>query len=140
MIIKKEGLNSGTFADEIGVQRSSISHILNGRNNPSLDFVTKTLKRFPGINPEWLIMGEGAMYRETAKAEIPEEKSNNSHDLFSSIENESLERNNEPDDFYVDEEIENEEVIKKPGSKYVSQILVFYSDSTYEAFKPEKPG
>jgi transcriptional regulator with XRE-family HTH domain len=62
-IILKEGLTSGSFADLIGVQRSSMSHILNGRNNPSLDFVIKTLQAFPKLNPEWLLTGVGVMYR-----------------------------------------------------------------------------
>lgn len=62
-IILKEGLTSGSFADTIGVQRSSMSHILNGRNNPSLDFIIKTLQNFPKINPEWMLSGVGEMYR-----------------------------------------------------------------------------
>ena len=58
----KEQLSSAKFADVIGVQRSSVSHILSGRNKPSFDFLQKTLKAFPMINADWLILGEGNMY------------------------------------------------------------------------------
>ena len=65
LVLKTQNLTSSQFADEIGVQRSSISHILSGRNNPSLEFVTKILKRFPDINSEWILFGKGSMYRES---------------------------------------------------------------------------
>lgn len=57
-----EQLSSSKFADVIGVQRSSISHILSGRNKPSFDFLQKTLKSFPHLSAEWLILGKGRMY------------------------------------------------------------------------------
>lgn len=65
LVLKTQNLTSSQFADEIGVQRSSISHILSGRNNPSLEFVTKILKRFPDINSEWILFGKGSMYRQS---------------------------------------------------------------------------
>ena len=52
-------LSSASFADQIGVQRSSISHILSGRNKPSLDFGLKTLKAFPTLSSDWLLHGQG---------------------------------------------------------------------------------
>ncbi len=62
-ILSKENLPSSKFADIIGVNRSSISHLLSGRNNPSLDVLQKVLVKFPHINPDWLLLGEGEMYR-----------------------------------------------------------------------------
>ena len=47
-ILKLKGMSPSQFADEIGVQRSAISHLVSGRNNPSLDFIQRVLKRFPG--------------------------------------------------------------------------------------------
>jgi transcriptional regulator with XRE-family HTH domain len=61
--LKAENISSSKFADEIGVQRSSISHIIAGRNNPSLELIQKMLNRFDKINPDWLILGKGEMYR-----------------------------------------------------------------------------
>jgi len=61
-LLDTEQLSSSKFADVIGVQRSSVSHILSGRNKPSFDFLQKTLKAFPYLNADWLILGEGKMY------------------------------------------------------------------------------
>jgi len=62
-LLKEENLTASQFADLIDVQRSSMSHILSGRNNPSLDFVHKTLKAFPSVNTDWLMSGVGEMYK-----------------------------------------------------------------------------
>ncbi|MGW9686178.1 helix-turn-helix transcriptional regulator [Flagellimonas sp. 2504JD1-5] len=58
-IINHYGLTVSTFADKIGVQRSSISHLLNGRNRPSLDFVLKVVQTYPEVNLYWLLNGKG---------------------------------------------------------------------------------
>jgi transcriptional regulator with XRE-family HTH domain len=63
-ILENEGLTAAKFADRIGVQRSSISHIISGRNKPSFDFIAKTIESFPEINAEWLINGKGNIYKE----------------------------------------------------------------------------
>lgn len=60
-IMEREGLSPSSFADTIGVQRPSVSHILSGRNKPSLDMIQKTLQKFTNINPYWLLNGEGEM-------------------------------------------------------------------------------
>ncbi|MGB8492018.1 MAG: helix-turn-helix transcriptional regulator [Bacteroidales bacterium] len=62
--LKKENKTSSHLAEEIGVQPSSISHILSGRNNPSLDFVIKMLEKYPFLSTDWLIFGKGQMYKE----------------------------------------------------------------------------
>lgn len=58
-LISSKNLNAAQFADQIGVQRSSISHVLSGRNKPSLEFIQKILKKFPDVNSDWLISGKG---------------------------------------------------------------------------------
>ena len=140
-IIESENLSHASFADEIGVQRSSISHILNKRNNPSLDFVIKTLQRFTLINPEWLILGTGEMYKNNEDnndigATIVE--SGLPQDLFSSLShNEDKIEEREIFDLPMEEPV-NEGVIRQKTDRYVSQILIFYSDSTYGVFKAGK--
>lgn len=62
-LIKTENLTSVKFAEIMGVQPSNISHILSGRNNPSYDFIVKLLERFPDINPEWILLGKGDVYK-----------------------------------------------------------------------------
>ena len=62
-LMEEESLTPSTYADRIGVQRSSMSHILSGRNKPSLEMVQKTLAAFPHVNPEWLVTGNGDMFQ-----------------------------------------------------------------------------
>jgi transcriptional regulator with XRE-family HTH domain len=61
LLIKSKNFTAAQFADEIGVQKSGVSHILSGRNNPSLDFIQKILTRFPDISTDWLLFGKGPM-------------------------------------------------------------------------------
>ena len=57
-IMEDNALSSSQMANRIGVQRSAISHILSGRNKPSLDFILKVLDSFPDISSEWLLRGQ----------------------------------------------------------------------------------
>ena len=57
-IMENHSLSSSQMADKIGVQRSAISHIISGRNNPSLDFILKVLSSFSDVSSEWLLKGE----------------------------------------------------------------------------------
>jgi len=57
-IISTHGLTNSSFADKIGVPRSSISHVLSGRNNPSLDLIIKILQSFDGISANYLLSGD----------------------------------------------------------------------------------
>ena len=59
--LESEHISPAEFADKIGVQRSSMSHILNGRNQPSAAFIQKMLHAFPFVNSRWLLIGEGKM-------------------------------------------------------------------------------
>lgn len=67
-LMRHLGLTATRFASEIGVQRSSISHILSGRNQPSYEFILKTIERYPEIDVEWLITGKGQMLRTKLKS------------------------------------------------------------------------
>lgn len=66
-IIDSDKLTASKFAEMIGVQKSSVSHIISGRNKPSLDFVQKVLSAFPAINSDWLLFGAGNMYKADSK-------------------------------------------------------------------------
>tara|TARA_R110002167_G_scaffold54785_25_gene156110 strand:+ start:261 stop:632 length:372 start_codon:yes stop_codon:yes gene_type:complete len=59
-LLRYYGLSASGFADKIEVQRSSISHLLSGRNKPSLDLVLKVVKTFPEVNLYWLLNGKGS--------------------------------------------------------------------------------
>ena len=133
-IIFQEGLTSGSFADQIGVQRSSMSHIINGRNNPSLDFMVKTLQAFPAINPEWLLTGSGPMYRDG----IPEKPVSGIREpsIFDPVprpvEKPILPVTPKSSDIQIDK--------PRNQDKFVDKVLIFYSDQTYDEFsRTQKP-
>ena len=76
-IIALEGLTASAFADKIGIQRSNVSHILNGRNgqpsNPSFEVLQKILATFPQYNTDWLVMGRGEIRRKPVQMSIFDE-------------------------------------------------------------------
>lgn len=57
-IMKSGNHSASEFADRIGVKRSNLSHVLSGRNKPSLDFLVKVISSYPKVNASWLITGE----------------------------------------------------------------------------------
>lgn len=61
LLLKAKNVTARQFAEEIGIQPSGMSHILSGRNNPSLDFVMKVVRRWPEVNINWLMFGNGEM-------------------------------------------------------------------------------
>lgn len=130
--LNKEGISPAIFADEIGVQRSSVSHILSGRNNPSYDFIFKILDRFKNLNAEWLITGVGEMYKKQEKNIIivpenkPKEQPSVQPDLFTEMDTAK------PKDNPVYEKMN---VVKTPD-KLVEKIIVFYSDKSFTEFLP----
>ena len=84
-VLRYYSISPSQFADEIGVQRSSISHIISERNKPSLDLVQKMLGRFKELNPDWLIHGKGEMLRNS-----------NTQSLFSSLPETNLKLETNP--------------------------------------------
>lgn len=64
-------LSASTFADKVGVQRSSISHILSGRNKPSLDFILKVTSEFKDVDIHWLLNGKGVFPKDTSNNSTP---------------------------------------------------------------------
>ena len=69
-IIDKQGISLNAFAQEIGVNRSTVSHILTGRNKPSVEVLQKILKRFPELSSDWLLLGNGGMYAKKESSEV----------------------------------------------------------------------
>lgn len=121
MIMRMNNLNASQFADKIGVQRSSISHIISGRNKPSLDFLQKTLDKFPRVNADWLITGK-------VKQEQLVTNVTNSNQLK---EEPLAEYKKTP----LPEQTEKEEVQIKGNAPQVEKIVWFYSDGSYRIFE-----
>ncbi|MFA9189442.1 helix-turn-helix domain-containing protein [Flavobacterium magnesitis] len=135
IILDYYGVNASAFADKIGVQRSSLSHLLSGRNKPSLDFILKILDVYPEIDLYWILNGKGSFPKTNSKPTelestthfsptpaAPTPKNTTNEDLFS--ENISTPTTNrvENQDIYFDDTIE--------------KIVFFYKDGTFKSFNP----
>lgn len=131
-IIQKEGMTAGQFAEKVGISSSALSHILSGRNNPSLDFVMKIHKACDYISLNWLLYGEGEMETDVEEGENAINPSQSAIPPENRTENES----NSPS--YIPKEIVREEIkyIEKPSRK-ITEIRIFFDNGTYEIFKPE---
>ncbi len=148
-LLQSEGINPTRFAERIGVQRSSISHILSGRNKPSYDFIIKILESFPSVNPDWLLRGKGLMY----KNDIPQQPSlfdavkpveNKVLDLVEKQEGEQKhpieqEQDKISEPVKVSEPIQNQtDKIKltRLDNKTIEKVVIFYSDKTFSDYHP----
>ncbi len=63
LFMETQGFKLSEFADYLGIPRSRMTHIKNGRNKPNLEFIVKLLNKFPNLNPEWLLLGKGSMFK-----------------------------------------------------------------------------
>lgn len=61
-IVKQEGLTNQKFAAEIGISPAAVTHILSGRNNPSIEIISKIASRYPNYSLRWLILGEQPIF------------------------------------------------------------------------------
>ncbi|MCD4737311.1 MAG: helix-turn-helix domain-containing protein [Bacteroidales bacterium] len=112
-ILDHNQLSSSGFAEKIGLQRSNVSHVLSGRNKPSLDFILKILNAFPEINPGWLLTGNGTMKRDTPET------------------NDGIERN-----IPYPETMNPSVRDQKIDDKKIERILIFYTDKTFDQYRP----
>ena len=120
-VIRSMNLSARQFAEQINVQPGTISNIMAGRNNPSLEVMRKTLKRYSTLSPEWLILGVGEMWR-TVPGQEPQ--------LFDGIAPEGLRRT-------VIGSKDEQPMIVAP-QRQISRIVVYYSDNTFEEFFTRK--
>ncbi|MDT8400926.1 MAG: helix-turn-helix transcriptional regulator [Bacteroidales bacterium] len=140
LFIGRENKTSSQFAEEIGIQPSAVSHVLSGRNNPSLDFVVKMLTAYPELNTDWLLFGKGEMYRtETGPTLFESEKDDNSGIDDSGLKDMSLFNNitgqKDPAEIVDNTEID---AIKDTGDTFSERIIIFYPDGTYNEYKSRK--
>jgi transcriptional regulator with XRE-family HTH domain len=147
-ILDYYGLNASSFADKIGVQRSSMSHLLSGRNKPSLDFVMKIAEIFPEVDLYWLLNNKGTFPKSleiiqenendtSAANDLPKSSSAPSQELhlplntiFSSdaTSNKIIKKTDEKSEITLNEQI--------PGSKEVDKIVLLYTDGTFKIYTP----
>lgn len=162
-VIEYSELTPAEFAEEIGVQRSSISHIISGRNKPSLDFITKIKTAFPDFEWDWLITGEGEMLISKKepepiveeKPEVVEKKKPSLPDLFSLINDENFGITESEDkvekpksrDSNISSQVAEKNILsdsqpleksvlkQDSNKKNVKRIVFFYEDGTFETYE-----
>jgi transcriptional regulator with XRE-family HTH domain len=131
-----KGLTSSQFADTVEVPRAVISHILSGRNNPSLEVVTKIVSAFPDININWVLLGEGEMLTKlVSKIEPKQTPGKVEASAPTQVEEETV-------SVKQTEKVQNNEKPQtdkdKPAKqeKEIEQIVIFYTDKSFIAYKP----
>jgi len=127
IILDYYDISAAVFADAIQVGRSSISHILSGRNKPSLDFVLKIVQTYPEVELYWLLNGKGNFPKSEPEKAPSLNKSETSAPLIR------------------DEKAKTEQLTDSPAkpenltetsfsSKKIKRVVLFYEDGTFEAF------
>jgi len=140
IILDYYNLSASAFADKINVQRSSLSHLLSGRNKPSLDFIIKVIEVFPEVDLYWILNGKGSFPKtenivtkvsemENKSSSIPNTETNPELDLFSSEEKvvfPTLSDRNAIESFKSENNSDEE----------IERIVVFFKNGTFKNYKP----
>lgn len=148
-LIKNERLTAAKLAEMLEIQPAVISHLSSGRNKPSFNVIQKILRRFPQINPDWLLLDDERMYRDGYEPAAAKEAA--AIDLFSPAYNES-DSSHKPDE----ERAENydntpetltsreshisapmdqrSEISNSRTTAKIERVIVFYSDGTFQDF------
>ncbi|WP_418423716.1 helix-turn-helix domain-containing protein [Alistipes sp.] len=147
-LMKHEGLKPSQLAEMLGINPAGISHILKDRNKPSFDLLQKILRRFPQLNPDWLLLDSTQMYRDeyadvskpsapTVARQLPIDDG-----LFGSPEIEAAApkaARQKPEDF--ESSAQSSAVAQFPVSRTganIQRVVLFYDDQTFESFSPTK--
>lgn len=154
-VMRHYNLQAKDLADLCGVQRTAITHILNGRNRPSVGFLSQLSDAYPELNTRWLLHGRGNIFTNvtghnpeiipavnpvpTTKAadekssadrapnETPPENSGNSH--VTSVTKDLFDPH---DTSKVDAPVS----VRNSG-KPIREIIIFYEDGTFKAYRPD---
>ena len=133
-IIRAKNLTATQFAEMMQIQPSNVSHLLSGRNKPSLDFLIKLKDVFPEYSFDWIILGKKPITiserQPIAKAEVDfteiKQTVDNDYEkgLFDFVGenylNNVLEEKSDP--------------IQSNSKKQVKQLIYVYEDHTFEIY------
>ena len=141
ILMKSEGLTSSRLAELLGIQPSGISHLISGRNKPSFDLLQKILRRFPNINPDWLLLDSEEMYRkenntatnmdllDASKSEMPAFSANQTEET-----NSTTERNNETKSGTDVATILSAQT-DGGSQRKVKRVILLYNDHSFESYE-----
>ncbi len=145
MIMEREGLAAGAFAESIGASQATISHILSGRNNPSVELMLRVHQRYEDINLEWLLTGKGNMSNVLERSVSPI-KDDLGYPLFAENAKNAAETTVPAENLKeiplktpenrVKDVIRQDVIYKERPPRKITEIRIFFDDNTYETFKP----
>ena len=168
LLMKCYDLSPSQFAEKTGIQRASVSHIISGRNKPSLEVMLKIYDAFPGVDMKWLMTGVGEAPVRQAAVEPAVDTSRESlfpqqvsvpqveNSLFAAPEEPELPvvEETKPRRATVQQSVRDKNVSEpRPRrqqvnrvaqmaalqtEKKIKEIRIYYSDGTYETLVPEK--
>jgi len=165
LLIKRTQMSASQFADVINIPRSSISHIISGRNKPSLDVVQKILKSFPEISAEELLYEDRNLSYQPSplekKKETPQvpvlgglfdpiptnpresnEKKSSAEDtvqpILKPIENLPIKEVQPTTDHTIEVSSGVNQIYANHTEKFIERVIIFYSDGTFSESKPSK--
>ena len=145
IILDYYNLSASSFADKVGVQRSSLSHLLSGRNKPSLDLILKIVSEFPEVDLYWITNGKGNFPKsenqnlETRTTPISqnvtqESKIENQPDLFATEPIVEKNRVNE----ISEEKFSNTRILEGLHSNQeIDRIVIFFKDGSFKSYSPK---
>lgn len=158
-----ENISPAKLSEILNVQRSNISHILNGRNKPSYEFICRMLSKFPSLNADWLLTGRGKPYKESfpptfETGRLTDNESNRHivaaekgnglsalNDYDTASKDTTSHQNENEDDTLPDNHRELSENLKITDAgmvirenRKVKSVVIFYDDGSFDELKPEK--
>jgi len=144
-IFEYYSLSSTQFADKIGVQRSTLSHLLSNRNKPSLDFLLKIIEHFPELNLYWLADGSKQMFSQKKETDqnfktssnLTEDITQNANDFeIDDVEESSLHATKENVENLVQYEVPQKIMDRSVEQNLeIDYIVIFYKDGSFKRYK-----
>lgn len=138
-VMEHYGLSASAFADKIGVQRSSISHLLSGRNKPSLDFLMKIITLFPELNLYWLLDGSDTYLKNNIDLVMSQNVEPLPTPLLK-IETEDINKSVEStlNSKTPSQDLSSSAIVtlQKKEGRQLEKIVLFFTDGTFENYKP----
>ena len=134
-IIRAKNLTAAEFAVQLGIQPSNVSHLLAGRNNPSLEFVKKLKETFPEYNLDWIVLGKGPMTVSEPYV-VDTMHTDSSKNEIQDIETQRL---GLQESLFSIENNPNDEKVDQPSSIQkgdLRRIIMVYEDNTFEVLFP----
>jgi transcriptional regulator with XRE-family HTH domain len=162
-ILEIKNLTATKFADELDVQRSGISHILTGRNNPSLDFVIKIKETYPEFSLDWLLLGKGPVTISPVNEQNSKKATLSLFDMEDADDSTVSDAASNEKENALEQPIDKDPAETKPAEtpealpaqnettpapagtrdetkakpRRVEKIVVLYSDQTFQSYDPE---